>query len=218
MTRTMRFWPGAAAGAAVLLGGLGTASANDGTPARIHALMQQDSNVVVTLAIVEGGEPGLAEEYTVTRDGPEGTEAVIEDEEFELGDEVGSEPHCRGSVDLEYCAEHPEECLDCDGDDVLECNTWGDGWCDTFLLYEVTDWCVPPGETGYRLTAEGWDWYDDELAITVEEWDGECSAPGADDGGGGGCSASGAGSRSGAPGPLSLVLLALAGAFLAARR
>jgi hypothetical protein len=217
MTMMKRFWLAAMAGAAALLGGLGSASANDGTPSWIHALVQDGSDIEVTLAIVQGGEPGLSDEFTVTRDGPEGTAIVTEDEEFQLGDEVGSEGRCRGSVDLEYCAEHQDECLDCDEDGVLECNTWGDGWCDTILYFELTDWCVPPGDTEYRLTADGWEWYDDELSITVEEWEGECTPPGAGDGSGG-CSVSGAGSRSGVPGPLSLVLLALAGAFLAARR
>jgi hypothetical protein len=218
MTTTKRFWPGAVAGVAILLGGLGTASANDGTPAWIHALLQKDSNVVVTLAIVENGEPGLADAFTVTRNGPEGTASVTEDEEFQAGDEAWSEGQCRGTVDPEYCAENPDECLDCDEDGVLECNTEGDGWCNNVLFFELTDWCVPPGETTYRLTADGWDWYEKQKSIAVEEWEGECSPPGADGGGGGGCSASGAGSRSGAPGPLHLLLLALAGALLSRRR
>ncbi|HUT79437.1 MAG TPA: hypothetical protein VM285_17200 [Polyangia bacterium] len=213
-----RFRLGAMAGVVVLLVGLGSAWANDGTPSWVHELMQDGSNVEVTLAIVENGEPGLPDAFTVTRDGPEGTATVVEDEEFQLGDEMGSEGQCRGSVDPEYCVDHAEECLDCDEDGVLECNTYGDGWCDTILFFELTDWCVPPGETTYRLTAEGWEWSDDEMEITVEEWDGECTPPGADDGGGGGCSVSGAGLGAEAPESLSLLLLALASAFLSLRR
>ena len=41
--------------------------ANDGTPPWIHKLAQKQQDVTVTLAIIDTGEPGLEEAYTVIR-------------------------------------------------------------------------------------------------------------------------------------------------------
>jgi hypothetical protein len=162
-------------GAVLALASPGRLSANDGTPAKIYELMQDQQDVVITLAIVEGGEPGFNEDYTVTRSGPTGERTVVDDEQFDDADVVDSERRCRGGWNAEeQCAEVPDECEDCDDDGVLECWVAEDGWCETVNYVEVVDRCVPPGETDYELTAEDWGWFDDEESIDVEDTGASC--------------------------------------------
>lgn len=159
----------------------GVASANDGTPPWIHELVQENTDVKLTLGIVDSGEPGINDSYRIERDGPEGAVDVIDDTKFNQADAVATEDRCRGGMDnTEECAETPEDCQDCDGDEVLECNTYYDGWCETVFYFEVVDWCVPAGETDYLLSAMGNDWTEDEKTITVEAWTDECEPPAAD--------------------------------------
>ncbi len=213
------------------------ALANDGTPPWIHELIQSDTNVDITLGIVDSGEPGLGESYRIERDGPEGVVDVVDDETFSAADAVETEDRCRGGwEEIEYCAENPDDCLDCDGDQVLECNTYYDGWCETVYYFEVTDWCVPAGATLYALYEMNETWTLDDQSIEVEAWDGECEPPAGDvdtdtdtdtdsdadddaeDDGDGGCSVAGPGANGTSGIAALLISLFGAAAFFLSRR
>ena len=201
------------------------ASANDGTPPWIHQLIQSDeTNVTITLGIVDSGEPGIGESYTIERQGAEGQEAVVEGETFKAEEAIETVDRCRGGWEsIEDCAADPEGCEDCDGDGVLECDTYNDGWCETVYYFDVTDWCVSEGETSYTLFETDDDWEIDEETIQVEAWGGDCEAPAADtdtdadtdaddDGDGSeGCSVTGVGaSEGGAAAPILMLLVGMA--------
>jgi len=172
----------------ILLGALlaslisGNALANDGTPPWIHELVQSDdTNITITIGIVDSGEPGLSSSYTVERDGPEGVETVIEETSFVAADADETEERCRGGMDMTaQCEKDPTYCVDCDGDKILECNTYDYGWCETVYYFDVVDWCVPAGETDYSFFEADFQYVIDQETIEVEPWDGECEPPATD--------------------------------------
>ena len=169
------------AGALITLFISGNVAANDGTPPWIHELVQNNTNVNIKLGIVYNGEPGIDDAYRIERDGPEGEADVIDDKTFEEADAVSTVDRCRHGWDhTDLCASDPGDCLDCDGDSVLECNTMEEGWCETVLYFEVVDWCVPAGSTTYSFFKMGNDYTEDDEAITVEEWTEDCEPPAAD--------------------------------------
>jgi hypothetical protein len=193
------------------------ALANDGTPPNIFALLQQGSDVSVTVRIIDGGEPGLEQAYSLTRVQGDGEVTVFAGRTFLPDEAASATPQCRGgSDDTEYCAEDPEgECLDCDGDGTPECATYFDGWCETAYDFEVLDACVPAGDTTYTLLEEDAELpYDasESLAVTDHA---ECTpplGPGAVEEGG--CSVG----RGGAHGPTPFLLLVSALSLLVRRR
>jgi hypothetical protein len=123
----------------------------------IHSLLQEGEGVVVTLSLGDGGEPGMGDPISLKRESGGDEVDLFEDRPFGGDDVISSEPVCYGGVvDPDYCVETPENCADCDGDEVLECVTYdedlgADGWCETFNLVAYTDECVPPGLATYTV-------------------------------------------------------------------
>ena len=145
------------------------ASANDGTPAWIHALIQEGDDVKITLRIADNGEPGIHDEYTLTRKGAGDPVVVVQDTSYGDVDATSIEGECRGSSDdSEHCTANPGDCIDCNDDSVVEClNGENDGWCEDAYYIDIVDDCVPPGETEYELTSDFSASFDDSETITV---------------------------------------------------
>jgi len=148
------------------------ASANDGTPPWIYDLTQENQDVQVTLAIVQEGEPGLEQSYTLLRAQGSSSKAVFSDHIFGIEESFDMEVSCRWwqGEDPQHCIDYPEECIDCDGDETPECY----GWCDHAFLFNVLDSCVPPGSTHYTLCTDDNEWPEDEADITVNDSGVEC--------------------------------------------
>jgi hypothetical protein len=153
----------------------GAAAANDGPAPEIFELLQQGEGVRVTLSLADGGEPGMGDPISLTRETDQGEVDLFEDQAFGSGDVVESYSACVGMEDEEWCAANPDDCDDCDGDEVLECSLI-DGWCDTFNHVEVLDECVPAGMATYTV----WEPFGttqidyDSASIEVEDVGQEC--------------------------------------------
>ena len=154
-----------------------TARANDGTPPWIFELIQQGDGVAITLAVVNDGEPGMAESYTLTRTDSSGSSTVFENRHFTEDDVELSQGECRGGgAGDEQCDTHPEECIDCNGDSVPECyDPEDDNWCDTVNYIHLLDECVPAGDAEYALREVTSSWDEDTETITVEDVGQDCS-------------------------------------------
>ena len=71
--------------------------------------------------------------------------------------------YCQSGADNSSCAEHPENCDDCNGDGTPECEKF---YCDRYDL-EVMDACVPPGMADYHVSSPYGDCFD-QISILVE--------------------------------------------------
>lgn len=150
--------------------------ANDGTPAEIFELMQEGQDVVITLDIVENGEPGLSAEFKLVRSNSERDRTVFSWTQFDKSDAIDNERRCRGTWDAAVCAgDLAADCRDCDDDGVPECPTQDD-WCETAYYFEVIDQCVPVGTAEYKLTADGWA-STDIKTLNVSYSGEECTVP-----------------------------------------
>jgi hypothetical protein len=154
--------------------------------------------------------PDLDSAYTLTRRGNKGSFAtLLEDHVFaaENAFEV-TEYDCHGwdgfGHDPGFCEVYPEDCVDCDGDDVVECY----GFCAVAYRFLVVDDCVPSGDVMYFIGTPETEsvWYENEgLGFTstgVEDTGDSCL----DDESG--CSVSRVGSRD-LEGALALFLIAI---------
>jgi hypothetical protein len=151
----------------LLLGPL--ASANDGAPPGIHALIQEGPDVLIVLRIyAEGGEPGVDEAYTVGR---EGEPPIVAEHVFDPAEAVDAEVGCRHYSDQELClgaAPDDSLCIDCDEDGVPECSRHSfENWCERKLFFEVVDTCVQPGDTTYQFSADEWPFSQSESLLVV---------------------------------------------------
>jgi hypothetical protein len=177
----------AGASALTVVAVAGSAASNDGPSPTIHALLQEDEAVIVTLSLANGGEPGMGDPISLRRESDDVEVDLFEDQAFGGGDVVYSEPVCYGGVvNPEWCVDNPDYCADCDGDDVLECVTYdeelgADGWCETFNHVEFTDDCVPAGMATYTV----WEPFGtiseieyDSRSIDVEDVGQECDSGG----------------------------------------
>jgi MYXO-CTERM domain-containing protein len=157
--------------------------ANDGSPPRIHELMQDGHDVVITLRILDMGEPGLDTAYTLTRDS---AKELVSERVFQPAEAAQTERVCRHYSDQDLCAGADLDdplCIDCDEDGLPECSRHEfENWCEIKYFFEVVDTCVRPGETRYTLSADDWG-FSETQSLVVEEASGVCES------GGCGCSA-----------------------------
>jgi len=156
------------------------AAANDGTPPWIHELEQKGQDVLINIAIIDKGEPGMGASYDIIRNkaGDQESEpgtAIVENRIFNANDAVNiSEPGCRWwemEPEGDYCVKNPAECEDCDDDGKREC--WG--WCETTHYFDIVDECVQPGTWSYSLLQSGDDWDIATEQIAVTDSGEECS-------------------------------------------
>jgi hypothetical protein len=209
---------------------------NDGTPPEIFELIQDEQDIVVTLLIVEEGEPGISDEYDLVAHSSQSKEKLLNGKRFHPSNAMESTERCRRGFDRsEACASLPDKCpepdgesgvecrgtpdpcKDCDGDGIPECPVWGSGlgfdsWCETVHYFEVINHCVPAGTASYSFSARDWS-FRDSASIEVTGSGKKCTVPGEGD-----CSVTkiGAGNPGG---PLALLMIGMGMAvFLFARR
>jgi hypothetical protein len=151
-------WPLLVA-AAVLLAAPG-ARANPEPPPIIVEIVQDGGDVRLTLE--HGFEPYEEWERTLIRRNQDSAmlDPVFEDQEFSPGDPWDCDGECWITPDPGWCAANPDECVDCDGDEALECP----GMCYWWCQIDVVDECVPPGEMRYTI----FEWEGEECV--AEEW------------------------------------------------
>jgi hypothetical protein len=179
--------------------------ANDGTPPKIFELIQEGQDVVITLEIVEDGEPGISDAYTIERSRSSKEKTLFSGKTFDIADAVDKTGRCTGLEAVEECAQAdgiPEqcegfedvfsdipdecyemvyECADCDDDRTLECPIVGYGGihdvrCETVYYFDVVDQCVPAGTIAYTLTASDWPYTYTET-LQVNDSSEECTVP-----------------------------------------
>jgi hypothetical protein len=140
----------------------GEASADNGPADEIYSLYQQGDGVRVKLGLLGYGTNGLNRRVD---DGP--YETLFGFHLFEEDDLVDVEDDCY-QIDEISCSENPEECSDCDGDDVVDCS----GMCLERNIFAFLDECVPPGLVTYWLVNDGIT--DDYRQLTVEDVGQDC--------------------------------------------
>jgi hypothetical protein len=199
--------------------------ADIGPPPKIVELAQEGQEVTVELRFVHpGGEPGMGTEFDLTRTGPEGELLVFENQAFDPAEAASREPFCHLSDEwgelgsTQYCETYPDDCTDCDEDELPECPVGQPGFladCAEHLFYEIVDECVPPGQTTYVLAPLSSYWPSEGTkSLEVVESGEECEAADEDDGGsdsGSGCSVAGVGAGSGAATTAIALLMGLLG-------
>jgi hypothetical protein len=168
-----------------LLTATGAAHANMGPPAYVVDLTatQEGQDVVLTVGLVEeNGSTGPI----IRIDNETDEEVVIGEKEHDsVPTETRVSARCAWySIDVspyidvneaQYCPEHPDECTDCDGDELPECLIG----CAEANYYLFRDRCVPPGSYTYEadVSALGGGMFKTiEVDVTADSYD-VCSAP-----------------------------------------
>lgn len=162
-----------------------TANADSCWGASLYDAYQDGEGVVLHFSLFSGGDPGIADAFTLKRNGKK----LFSNRVFSTDDADSSGTECWWyHVDEAYCAENPVECADCDDDGTAECLDT----CKTAYHFTYEDTCVSPGEARYDLEpCGGWE------ELVVEDVGQDCPA--------GGCSVSGPGC--GSPGAFATLLL-----------
>jgi len=142
-------------------------------PPRIKSLIQKRQDVKITLNLDNGGYCWANNRAcTLTRMLGESTKNIFIDKVFNKDEAPDSGEYCSYFDTAEiYCNNNPSECIDCDGDDIPECDVEE---CSVEYYFEVVDKCVPPGEVIYIITALNADEQSGPRDILVEDTGDEC--------------------------------------------
>lgn len=140
------------------------AVANPVAPKDLYEAMQDGQDAVITL----WNDPEVYPSWTRTlvRENIDTNrfQVVFEDKTFSGDDWLCGIETC-AAPDVAYCQENPDDCVDCDGDEIPECSEVNLSFeCeDHGCLATFRDECVPPGQMRYHLLQVE----DDEC----QEWD-----------------------------------------------
>jgi len=143
-------------------------------PPRIESLVQQGQDVQITIRLAWPGNCWAYsdEACTLTRMMGGLTKDMFVDRVFSEEAASGSGEWCHPARSNEvYCSKNPSECLDCDGDDVPECDTDN---CNVEFYFDIVDQCVWPGEVTYTIKAGNADEQSGPRDILVEDTGDEC--------------------------------------------
>ena len=145
-----------------------TVLADEGPDKWIFSLEQQGQDVAVRLY------GGVDRTCTLLRRNGQGEHEVIRDEVL-TAEYLDDDVRCDGVAGhAEYCADYPDRCIDCDGDDIDECATK----CRHFMM--IVDECVPAGDTRYifRIVKDYLE--EDSATIKVRDVGVDCSGTDSD--------------------------------------
>ncbi len=149
----------------------------------IYSLSQQDQDVHLVITTCGSGlesyHPGTSALELVRHRGSNRT-SVLGPKIFSDDEITYVAVMCKAVWDSDpnHCGAYPEECVDCDGDEVPECY----GSCFEKYYLPMVDECVPAGATVYQLFVYGGEnWEEDEepsdlgvSAIIVEDTGDAC--------------------------------------------
>jgi hypothetical protein len=157
--------------------------ANGGPDATIHSLVQEGQDVEILMGLIH--DPSFP--FTITRtrtDYDEEPTVVFEDLSLSEEDADDIVPYCDSQVPPEQvCLDNPDECIDCDGDGIIDCYA---DMCYQRWYFVLVDKCVMPDNWEYTAIVPS-NSPNSETIEVVDSGDSCLDSNGSDDGSNGGC-------------------------------